>query len=101
MNLETQLHRLEQQLNAFEKLHTDELKKFEEKLAAYLRLQADEVKFLRQELTALKKELADRKLNDPSPSSDQKQPVLNATAEAAAQITRREFLGGGGNLHQS
>jgi hypothetical protein len=57
MDLETRLGRFEQQLDAFEKLHTDELKKFEEKLETYLRLQADEVKFLREELAALKYDL--------------------------------------------
>lgn len=66
MESDTRLHRFEQQLNAFEKLHAGELKKFEEKLTAYVRLQADEVKFLRQELDALKKELAERELNEPS-----------------------------------
>ena len=40
MNLETQIGRLEQQLDAFETLHREELKKFEEKLATYSRLQA-------------------------------------------------------------
>ena len=57
MNLETRLRRFEQQLDAFEKLHADELKKYEEKLETYLRLQADEVKFLREELAVLKEEL--------------------------------------------
>jgi hypothetical protein len=68
MNLETRLRRFEQQLDAFEKLHTDELKKFEEKLATYLRLQADEVKFLREELAALKEELAGREVSESSPA---------------------------------
>jgi len=55
MDLETQIRRLEQQLNAFEKLHANELKDFQEKLAAYVRIQADEVQLLRQQLDDLKK----------------------------------------------
>jgi hypothetical protein len=66
MDLETRLRRFEQQLDAFEKLHTDELKKFEEKLAIYLRLQADEVKFLREELAALNEALADYQRSEPA-----------------------------------
>lgn len=105
MNPETQLRRLEQQLDAFEKLHADELKKFKEKLATYLRLQADEVKFLREELAALKQELANQTVSDPSPTpvsaQRQNQPGLNSTVDSVAQLTRREFLGGAGNPGQS
>lgn len=68
MELETRLRRFEQQLDAFEKLHSDELKRFEEKLAIYLRLQADEVRFLREELAALKEALAGRETSVPSPT---------------------------------
>lgn len=55
MDLETQVRRLEQQLRAFEKLHTDELREFQEKLAAYVRLQAEEVKLLHEQLDELKR----------------------------------------------
>lgn len=99
MDFEARLGRFEQQLDAFEKLHADELKKFQEKLAAYLRLQADEVKFLREELAALQKELAERETPEASitPVSRPKpaRPALANTAPEAARLTRREFLGGG------
>lgn len=55
MDLETQLRRLEQQLNAFEKLHANELKDFQEKLAAYMRIHLNEVRLLRDQLDDLKK----------------------------------------------
>ncbi len=55
MDLETQVRRLEQQLNAFEKLHANELKDFQEKLAAYMRLQADEVRQLHEQLAELRR----------------------------------------------
>jgi len=57
MDLEMNMQRFEQQLNAFEKLHADELKDFREKLAIYMRLHADEVKLLREELAEVKKVL--------------------------------------------
>ena len=97
MNLETQLRRLEQQLNAFERLHTDEFKKFEEELATYIRLQADEVKFLREELAALKQELAKREVSEPSSAPVSAQPQNQATSKSTTQLTRREFLGGMGS----
>lgn len=101
MNLETQLQRFEQQLDAFEKLHADELKGFEEKLATYIRLQADEVKFLREELAELRKELATQaEESDPAsssaPSRSQGRPPADRAAKAKAGLTRREFLGGDG-----
>ena len=55
MDLETRIRRLEQQLAAFEKLHTGELKEFEKKLTIYIQLHADEVKLLREGLAELKK----------------------------------------------
>lgn len=58
MDPEARLRRFEQQLAAFEKLHTDELKGFEEKLSAYGRLQADEIKLLQEQLAELRQELA-------------------------------------------
>ena len=96
MNLETQVRRFEQQLDAFEKLHADELKKFEEKLATYLCLQADEVKFLREELAALKKELAEREVAETAPISAPSHPPVSEV-----RLSRREFLGGTSNLHRS
>ena len=100
MNLETQLRRCEQQLDAFEKLHTDELKKFEEKLAIYSRLQADEVKFLREELAALKQELAKCEVSEPSPTPVSAQHQNQPTSKSTAQLTRRDFLGGMGSNGQ-
>lgn len=104
MNLETQIRRLEQQLDAFETLHREELKKFEEKLATYSRLQADEVKFLREELAALKQELADREVSEHSPAipvHQQNQSKLNSTVNSTSHLSRRQFLSGNGKPNQS
>jgi len=105
MNLETQIRRLEQQLDAFETLHREELKKFKEKLATYSRLQADEVEFLREELAALKQELADREVNEHSPATtpahQQNQSKLNSTVNSTSQLSRRQFLSGNGKSNQS
>lgn len=105
MNLETQIQRFEQQLDAFEQLHADELKGFEKKLATYMRLQADEVKFLRQELAELQKELAALKEDASSSatlhSQGQPHPRPNQADQAVATLNRREFLGGGAGRHQS
>jgi hypothetical protein len=100
MNLETQIRRFEQQLNSFEKLHSDELKKFEEKLATYLRLQADEVKFLREELAALKKELARYEASETA-LQGQNGPTTGPTPKVGVSLTRREFLGGADQPGQS
>lgn len=54
----TQAERLEQQLRAFEKLHTQELQAFEARLAAYMRLHADEVRQLRDQLAELRQSLS-------------------------------------------
>ena len=90
MNPEIRLQRFEQQLNAFEKLHTDELKKLNEKLVAYLRLQAEEVKFLREELAALKKQIDNPEPAESSAASvsspSQDQPSLEPATEAAGRI---------------
>jgi hypothetical protein len=50
----TRLQRLEQQLEAFERLHGDELREFQRRLEAYQRLQEDEVRLLREEIAALR-----------------------------------------------
>jgi hypothetical protein len=57
MDPETQARRFEQQLQAFEKLHTQELQALEEKLIAYMRLHADEVRLLREQLDELRQAL--------------------------------------------
>ena len=48
------MHRLEQQLSAFEQLHKNELAEFERKLAIYKQLHKDEVKLLLEEVAKLK-----------------------------------------------
>ncbi len=84
MDLETQIRRFEQQLNAFEKLHANELKDFQEKLAAYVRIQADEVKFLRQQLDDLKKASeTPPALSRPSPKSGELQSAQPPYGEEA------------------
>jgi hypothetical protein len=104
MKLETRVQRFEQQLDAFEALHADELKKFEEKLTSYLRLQADEVKFLREELIALKEALAalqpDESASASVSSPNQHRLSPNSTAEPAHSI-RREFVDDSGHHRQS
>ena len=57
-DLDLQARRLEQQINAFERLHTDELHRFESELAAYRQLQADELNQLRGQLQRLTDEIA-------------------------------------------
>jgi hypothetical protein len=48
------LRRLEQQLEAFERLHGDELRELQRRLEAYQRLQEDEVRLLREEIADLR-----------------------------------------------
>jgi hypothetical protein len=48
------LQRLEQQLEAFERLHSDELRELQRRLEAYQRLQEDEVRLLREEIAELR-----------------------------------------------
>ncbi|MBI5302222.1 MAG: hypothetical protein HY868_08800 [Chloroflexi bacterium] len=49
--------RLEQQLTAYEHLHTDELKRLQDQIAAFQHLQNDEFQMLRNELSQLKQAL--------------------------------------------
>ena len=100
MDLSTLVQRFEQQLVAFEKLHTDELRGLEEKLAAYRQLHADEVKLLREELAALKQELSvwkEAESTAPTAASQsQTHPPGNLAAEPQATLlTRCGFLNGG------
>ncbi len=48
------LQRLEQQLDAFERLHGDELRDLQRRLEAYQRLQEDEVRLLREKIAELR-----------------------------------------------
>ena len=52
------LQRLEQQLDAFEALHGDELRELQRRLEAYQRLQEDEVRLLHEEIADLRSALA-------------------------------------------
>jgi hypothetical protein len=72
MDLDTRIRRFEQQLAAFEKLHTHELKDFQDKLAAYMRIHADEVKLLHRELDELKQWVA-KQASPPGKSAEQKE----------------------------
>ena len=54
-----QLRRLEQQLEAFERLHADELREFQRRLEAYQRLHEDEVRLLQEEIADLRARLAE------------------------------------------
>ena len=90
-DLDLQARRLEQQINAFERLHTDELQRFESQLAAYRQLQADELNQLRDQLRRLTENIA---------------AIQSCEAEAAANhlpadlepvqlgVSRRELLTG-------
>lgn len=53
------LQRLERQLEAFERLHGDELRDLQRRLEAYQRLQEDEVRLLREEIADLRAALSD------------------------------------------
>lgn len=105
MDLKTWVRRFEQQLAAFEKLHTDELKSFEEKLATYRSLQADEVGFLREELAELKRELAASKESNPpssaAPARSRPPPGVEHNAESEVTLTRRELLSGAARRRQT
>ena len=84
------MRRLEQQVNAFEQLHAEELRRFEEQLATYRQLQADELNELRAQLQRLQDELA-----------MQPERATGADSDAAANpqplqltVARRDVLGG-------
>jgi len=83
MDLDTRIRRFEQQLAAFEKLHTHELKDFQDKLAAYMRIHAEEVQLLHRELDELKQWMAKQaappaSAAPPGKSAEQKDPPLVA-----------------------
>jgi len=54
MDLELQVQRFEQQLSAFEKLHSEEMNEFKRKLQVFTQLHHDEIKLLQEELSRLK-----------------------------------------------
>jgi hypothetical protein len=55
---QARLQRLEQQLEAFERLHGDELRELQRRLEAYQRLHEDEVRLLREEIADLRAALS-------------------------------------------
>lgn len=87
--LELQARRLEQQISAYEKLHTEEFKRFQEQFEAFQRIQTDELQMLKKQLAQFAKEIAAIK-----------ESALQANAEASemdsseSNLTRRDFLKG-------
>ena len=86
--LETSARRLEQQLSAYEKLHTEEMKRFQEQFEAFQRIQADELQMLRKQLGQLEEEIAALK-DTVLRSMDE-----NAPTSAEPTLTRRDLLTG-------
>ncbi len=93
---DTLIRRFEQQLTAFEKLHTDEVKGMEEKLAIYKKLHADEVQLMREELARLKEQVQALKAqaaegNIPmEPPRKAPKPILSLRRRAT--LSRRDLL---------
>ncbi len=88
--------RLEQQVTAFEKLHTDEMKRFQEQFETLSRLQNDELAMLRKELKQLQDEVARLQSQEPEPPRVVAPPDT-LPARAALTLTRRDLITG--NLH--
>ncbi len=91
--LEDSARRLDQQLVAFERLHTDELKRFQDQLETYRRLQNDELQMLRDEVKQLKDELARLRAQGPVPAAPPTVPHI-PSGRVALTITRRDFITG-------
>ena len=87
--LETLARRLEQQIAAYEKLHTEEIKRFQEQFEAFRRIQADELQMLRKQLAQLSEEIAAAKESISQSDADE-----NAASSAEPAVTRRDLLTG-------
>jgi hypothetical protein len=93
---QARLQRLEQQLEAFERLHSDELRELQRRLEAYQRLHEDEVRLLRDEIADLRAALG-TDAAPPSPA-DNPEVVQEAVEEAVEHslqqtVSRRELFG--------
>jgi hypothetical protein len=86
-----QARRLEQQINAFERLHTDELQRFESQLAAYRQMQADELNQLRDQLQRLIDEIAAVQARETEAAVDQPPAELEPVQLG---VSRRDLLTG-------
>ncbi len=93
MEIEIQLHRLEQQLASYEKLHVEELQRFQAQFAAFQRVQSDEMQMLREQVRQFKEELAQLKAEPPA-NADPNAPRIPTPPPVDLTITRRDFLTG-------
>jgi len=87
--LEIQARRLEQQIIAYEKLHTDEIKRFQEQFEAFQRIQAEELQMLRKQLAQFAEEIAAVKESPLQSNADESE-----TASPQSTLTRRDLLMG-------
>jgi chromosome segregation ATPase len=90
-DLDLQVQRLQQQINAFERLHTDELQRFESQLAAYRQLQADELNQLRNQLQRLTSEIAAIQAHEAESAANQPPADLEPVQLG---VSRRDLLTG-------
>ena len=91
-DLETQVRRFEQQIKAFEMLHTDELRRFEEQLATYRQLQADELNQLRGQLQRLNDDIAAIKAREAEAAAQNPPPADLEPVQLS--VSRRDLLTG-------
>lgn len=87
--LATLARRLQQQIAAYEKLHTEEIKRFQEQFEAFQRIQADELQMLRKQLLQFGEEIAAVK-----ESVAQSEEDSDIAASAKATLSRRDLLTG-------
>jgi len=87
--LETQLRRLEQQVAAYEKLHTEEIKRFKEQFGAFQRIQTDELQMLRKQLAQFAEEIAAAKESAAQSVADDSE-----MDSPQSTLTRRDLLMG-------
>ena len=96
---DARVRRLEQQLEAFERLHGDELRELQRRLEAYQGLHEDEVRLLREELADLRAALAAEGESPARIGTHGLASTAQAVEEAVDSslhhaVSRRELFGG-------
>lgn len=87
--LEIHARRLEQQIAAYEKLHTEEFKRFQEQFEAFQQIQTDELQMLKKQLAQFAKEIAAIRESALQANAD-----ANEMDSTESTLTRRDLLKG-------
>ena len=87
--LEIQARRLEQQIAAYAKLHSEEIMRFQEQFAAFQRIQAEELQMLRKQIAQFAEEIAAVKESVSQSNADESE-----IASSQSTLSRRDLLMG-------